>query len=103
LNSDPATLDFTPAFTPEIQDPEAANKENSDHHDCDDQATELNAYHGLASLTQTKVTSAHAISLPVGSKRICVMAVCNLTMIAGSSDEDSGSAMITCPKGPIAS
>jgi hypothetical protein len=33
LNGNPAAIDFTPAFTPEIQDPQAANKENTDHHE----------------------------------------------------------------------
>ena len=103
LNGDAAAVYFTPAFTPEIPDPETANKENADHHDGDDEATELNPNHGWASFTQAKVTSAHSSSLPVGSKRICVMAVCSLTMMAGSSDEDNGSAEITWPKGPTAS
>lgn len=103
LNGDPAAMNFTPSFPPEIPDPEAANKENADHHDGDNKATELNSNHGWASFSQAKVTSAHSSSFPVGSKRICVMAVCSLTMMAGSSDEDNGSAIITCPNGPMAS
>jgi hypothetical protein len=33
LNGDPAAVNFTPSFPPEIPDPEAANKENAVHHD----------------------------------------------------------------------
>ncbi len=35
LNGDPAAMNFPPSFPPEIPDPEAANKQNADHHDGD--------------------------------------------------------------------